>query len=158
MFEQDTTASTFDLYFNLLYSVYSIPNILLPFLGTSSCRLESGVPNILLPFLGTPPYRLAESEAAPLQLRLGIILSSWCGAWLLPSPSHLCSLMSLLRLCRWSPGGQRGHAGVHRGVLAAGAAGPGIDCPRVQHQLHGRHATRYTTPFSHSQIPKGIDE
>lgn len=39
MFENDEiSASTFDLYFNLLYSVYSIPNILLPFLGKRGHR------------------------------------------------------------------------------------------------------------------------
>lgn len=31
--ENGGSAATFELYFNLLYSVYSIPNILLPFLG-----------------------------------------------------------------------------------------------------------------------------
>lgn len=31
--DSTTQAATFELYFNLLYSVYSIPNILLPFLG-----------------------------------------------------------------------------------------------------------------------------
>ena len=32
-YNDEVSSATFELYFNLLYSVYSIPNILLPFLG-----------------------------------------------------------------------------------------------------------------------------
>lgn len=128
MFEQDTTASTFDLYFNLLYSVYSIPNI-------------------LLPFLGTPLDRLARNSPQTCYI---IVSSSGCVG---PCTCRLYFISASQYLGRWSPGGQRGHAGVHRGVLAAGAAGPGTDGLRVQHQLHGRHATRYVEEYpgsSHS--------
>jgi hypothetical protein len=41
MFKDDAVSvSTFELYFNLLYSVYSIPNILLPFLGARHCSIR----------------------------------------------------------------------------------------------------------------------
>jgi hypothetical protein len=40
-YNDDVSSSTFELYFNLLYSVYSIPNILLPFFGAHLAKPPS---------------------------------------------------------------------------------------------------------------------
>jgi hypothetical protein len=93
--ENGGSAASFELYFNLLYSVYSIPNILLPFLGALW-----GFVNFFLPY-----FVFVFGSLSMCRVYTGVFIRSMCVCAYEPCPRATDSIICTQAGTWWTPWG-----------------------------------------------------